>query len=44
MGSGTTGQACVLTDRNFIGVEIDPNYYEIAERRIKEAQMQPRLL
>jgi adenine-specific DNA-methyltransferase len=43
MGSGTTGVACVQTGRNFIGIEIDPTYYDIAERRIAEAQMQPRL-
>lgn len=41
MGSGTTGVACVKTDRNFIGIEIDPDYYAIAEKRIAEAQMQP---
>jgi hypothetical protein len=35
--------ACVQTGRNFIGIEIDPTYFAIAERRIKEAQMQPRL-
>jgi site-specific DNA-methyltransferase (adenine-specific) len=44
MGSGTTGVACVQTGRNFIGIEIDETYFKIAERRIKEAQMQPRLL
>jgi site-specific DNA-methyltransferase (adenine-specific) len=38
MGSGTTGVACVNTGRNFIGVEIDKGYYEIAQRRIAEAQ------
>ena len=43
MGSGTTGVACVQMGRNFIGIEIDPTYYAIAERRIKEAQAQPRL-
>lgn len=43
MGSGTTGVACVQTGRNFIGIEIDPNYYAIAQRRIAEAQMQPAL-
>ena len=43
MGSGTTGVACVQTGRNFIGIEIDPTYYAIAERRIKEAQLQERL-
>ena len=43
MGSGTTGVACVQTGRNFIGIEIDEDYYKIAEKRIAEAQMQPRL-
>ena len=43
MGSGTTGVACVQTGRNFIGIEIDPDYYAIAEKRIAEAQMQPML-
>lgn len=43
MGSGTTGVACVQTGRNFIGIEIDPTYFAIAERRIREAQMQLRL-
>lgn len=40
MGSGTTGVACVQTGRNFIGIEIDPGYFSIAERRIKDAQAQ----
>jgi DNA modification methylase len=40
MGSGTTGVACVQTGRNFIGIEIDPGYFEIAKRRIELAQMQ----
>jgi hypothetical protein len=40
MGSGTTGVACVQTGRNCIGIEIDPTYYAIAERRIAEAQAQ----
>jgi site-specific DNA-methyltransferase (adenine-specific) len=35
MGSGTTGVACVNTGRSFIGIEKDPNYFAIAERRIK---------
>ena len=43
MGSGTTGVACVQTGRNFIGIELDPSYYAIAQRRIAEAQMQPAL-
>lgn len=40
MGSGTTGVACVKLQRNFIGMEINPDYFKIAERRIKEAQLQ----
>jgi site-specific DNA-methyltransferase (adenine-specific) len=40
MGSGTTGEACVNTNRNFIGIELDPTYYAIAQRRISEAQEQ----
>jgi site-specific DNA-methyltransferase (adenine-specific) len=43
MGSGTTGVACVQTGRNFIGVEIDPGYFAIAQKRIAEAQKQIRL-
>ena len=38
MGSGTTGVACVNTFRNFIGFEIDENYFNIATKRIEEAQ------
>jgi site-specific DNA-methyltransferase (adenine-specific) len=34
MGSGTTGVACVNTNRNFIGIEMDDNYFEIAKKRI----------
>jgi len=40
MGSGTTGVACVKTGRNFIGCEIDPKYFEIADKRIRDAQAQ----
>lgn len=40
MGSGTTGVACVKLGRNFIGCEIRPDYYAIAERRIHDAQLQ----
>jgi site-specific DNA-methyltransferase (adenine-specific) len=43
MGSGTTGVACVQTGRNFIGMEIDPGYFEIARRRIEQAQAQMRM-
>ena len=38
MGSGTTGVACVNTNRNFIGIELDPTYFDIAQKRIAEAQ------
>lgn len=34
MGSGTTGIACKNTNRNFIGIELDPYYFNIAEKRI----------
>ena len=36
MGSGSTGVACVNTNRNFIGMELDPKYFEIAKNRIKK--------
>ena len=36
MGSGTTGVACVNTNRNFIGIEMDNNYFNIAEERINK--------
>ena len=37
MGSGSTGVACVNTNRNFIGIEKDKKYFDIAERRINDA-------
>jgi len=37
MGSGTTGVACVNTGRNFIGIEKDEKYFEIAKQRIYDA-------
>lgn len=37
MGSGSTGVACINTGRRFIGMELDPQYFEIAEKRIAEA-------
>lgn len=37
-GSGTTGVACVNTNRSFIGIEKDPQYFEIAKERIAEAE------
>ena len=38
MGSGSTGVACVNTKRNFIGIEMDSNYFDIAQKRIKEVK------
>ena len=43
MGSGTTGIACIKTDRTFVGIEREPQYFDIACRRIEEAYRQPRL-
>lgn len=39
MGSGSTGVACMNTNRNFIGFELDENYFEIAKNRIEEAEL-----
>jgi len=44
MGSGTTGVACARLGRSFIGIEIDPGYFDIACRRIEAAQRQGDLL
>lgn len=38
MGSGTTGVACVNTNRNFIGIELDEQYFNIAKDRINNAR------
>ena len=38
MGSGSTGVASVNTNRNFIGIELDENYFKIAQERISKAQ------
>ena len=38
MGSGTTGVACVNTNRDFIGIELDEGYFEIASKRIDDAR------
>lgn len=40
MGSGTTGVACIKLGRKFIGIEIEPKYFDIACRRIEEATRQ----
>ena len=41
MGSGTTGVACVNLNRDFIGIELDKDYFNIAKKRIEET---PKLL
>jgi len=40
MGSGSTGVACVNLGRSFIGIELDPDYFDIAVKRITEAHRQ----
>ena len=37
MGSGSTGVACINTNRSFIGIELDEKYFNIARNRIDEA-------
>ena len=37
MGSGTTGVACKKLNRKFIGIELDPNYFNIAKNRIENS-------
>ncbi len=43
MGSGTTGVACAKLGRRFIGIELEPRYFDIACKRIDDAYRQPRL-
>ena len=43
MGSGSTGKAATLEGFDFVGIELDAGYLEIARRRIEHAQMQPAL-
>ena len=43
MGSGTTGIACQAAGRKFIGIEIEPKYFDIACERITNAQRQERM-
>lgn len=43
MGSGTTGAAAVRQGRRFTGIELEPEYFDIARRRIEEALKQPDL-
>ena len=43
MGSGTTGVACMNLSRKFIGIEIEPKYFDISCERITNAQRQQRM-
>jgi DNA modification methylase len=43
MGSGTTGVACMALGRRFIGIEIEPKYFDIAIERVRNAQRQEKL-
>lgn len=40
MGSGSTGVACINTNRRFIGIELDEHYFDVSCRRIEEAHKQ----
>ena len=44
MGSGSTGVACLQTNRNFIGIELDEEYYEISNKRIENVNKQEKLV
>jgi site-specific DNA-methyltransferase (adenine-specific) len=37
MGSGSTGVACIRTGRQFIGIEKDPHYFQVAKERLQHA-------
>jgi site-specific DNA-methyltransferase (adenine-specific) len=43
MGSGTTGIACLNQGKRFVGIEIDPKYFDVACTRIERAHKQPRM-
>jgi site-specific DNA-methyltransferase (adenine-specific) len=40
MGSGTTGVSAILHNRNFIGIEIDPDYFDLSKSQIKNAEIE----
>lgn len=44
MGSGTTGAACRMHNRDFIGIELDKHFYEIAESRINGTEIKKEFL
>ena len=43
MGSGTTAIACMNTNRNYIGFELDKYYYELSKKRLDEEMAQMRI-
>ena len=43
MGSGTTGVACTNTNRKFIGIELDKEYFEVAKKRLQQHKAQLRI-
>ncbi|MBP8993145.1 MAG: site-specific DNA-methyltransferase, partial [Bacteroidales bacterium] len=43
IGSGTTAVACINTGRNFIGIELDETYFNIAKKRIEDAEKRSRI-
>ena len=43
MGSGSTGEASLLSNRKFIGIELDKGYFDIAKERIEKINQQERL-
>ena len=44
MGSGTTGKMALLNERQFIGIELDPDYFEIAKNRLMKAVKKPPII
>jgi len=43
MGTGTTGISCISKDRDFIGIELDKQYYEVSKKRIESIDIQESL-
>ena len=44
MGGGSTGIACIKTNRKFIGIELDDEYFDIAVRRVSKAYQEEEFL
>ncbi len=43
VGSGTTAIACIRTNRNYVGIELEPKYVQVANQRIKQEKMQTKI-